>query len=197
MRSARTWRTVKQSMSAWVGCSCQPSPALMTRARVAQRATWCGAPEEEWRMIRASMPRASMVSTVSRSDSPFLTEELATASERTSADSRLAAVSKERRVRVDSSKKRVATTLPRRVGTLGTERRSTSAKDSATRRTSAMPSSPRSATDRRCWGRVTGSPTSRSRRPRRPRRPSPRGGWAGSCPRSRAGWGAPDGPGRP
>ena len=102
--------------------------------------------------MTASMPMASTVSTVSRRLSPFLTDELATASESTSADSRLAAVSKERRVRVDSSKKSVATTLPRRVGTLGTERRSTSAKASATRSTSAMPSRPRSATESRWRG---------------------------------------------
>ena len=102
-------------------------------------------------MMMASIPIASTVSTVSRRLSPFLTDELATASESTSAESRLAAVSKESRVRVDSSKKSVATTLPRRVGTLGMERRSTSAKASATCRTSAMPSGPRSATERRCW----------------------------------------------
>ena len=106
-------------------------------------------------MITASMPMASTVSTVSRSDSPFLTDELATASESTSADRRLAAVSKERRVRVESSKNSVATILPRSVGTLGMDRRSTSAKASATRRTSAMPSVPRSATERRCRGCVT------------------------------------------
>ena len=103
-------------------------------------------------MITASMPMASTVSTVSRRLSPFFTDELATASDSTSAESRLAAVSKESRVRVDSSKKSVATTLPRRVGTLGIERRSTSAKASATRRTSAMPSGPRSATESRCRG---------------------------------------------
>ena len=105
------------------------------------------------------MPMASTVSTVSRSDSPFLTTTTSTAeNDRTSAESRLAAVSKESRVRVDSSKNRVATTRPRRVGTLGMARRSTSAKASATRRTSAMPSGPRSATDRRC---VTAAPGSR------------------------------------
>ena len=124
------------------------------------------------------MPMASTVSTVSRRDSPFLTDEAATARESTSAESRLAAVSKESRVRVDSSKKRVATTLPRSVGTLGIERRSTSANASATRRTSAMPSAPpRSATERQVLGpALTGPPGSRSRRRRRPRRPSPRAG---------------------
>ena len=70
-------------------------------------------------MMTASMPMASTVSTVSRRHSPFLTDELATARESTSAESRLAAVSKESRVRVDSSKKSVATTLPRSVGHLG------------------------------------------------------------------------------
>ena len=53
-------------------------------------------------------------------------------------------------MRVDSSKKSVATTLPRRVGTLGTERRSTSAKASATRRTSAMPVGPEVGDRERC-----------------------------------------------
>ena len=55
------------------------------------------------------MPMASTVSTVSRSDSPFLTDEVAAEKDSTSAESRLAAVSKESRVRVDSSKNRVAT----------------------------------------------------------------------------------------
>src|ERR1700727_493819 len=75
-------------------------------------------------MMMAAIPMASTVSTVSRRLSPFFTDELATASESTSAERRLAAVSNERRVRVDSSKKSVATTLPRRVGTLRIDRRS-------------------------------------------------------------------------
>ncbi len=63
-------------------------------------------------MTTASMPSASMVAIVSRSDSPFFTLLDAMASERTSALSRFAAVSKLRRVRVDSSKKSDATTRP-------------------------------------------------------------------------------------
>ena len=78
-RSASTCRMVKQSRRAWVGCSCQPSPALITRARSAHRATWRGAPDDGCRTTSASMPIASTVSTVSRSDSPFLTEEVAMA----------------------------------------------------------------------------------------------------------------------
>ena len=70
-------------------------------------------------MTTASMPMASMVSTVSRSDSPFLSDDEAAAKDSTSADIRLAAVSKDSRVRVESSKNKVATVRPRRVGTLG------------------------------------------------------------------------------
>ena len=113
------------------------------------RATWAGAPADGWRMMKASTPMAATVSTVSRSDSPFLTDEEATAKESTSADSRLAAVSKENRVRVDSSANSVTTVRPRRAGTLGMGRRATSTKASDTRSTSSMPSAPRSAMDRR------------------------------------------------
>ena len=70
-------------------------------------------------MITESIPMASTVSTVSRSDSPLFTEEEPAAKESTSADIRLAAVSKDIRVRVESSKNRVATVRPRSVGTFG------------------------------------------------------------------------------
>ena len=73
---------------------------------------------------------------VSRSDSPFFTLLEATANERTSALSRLAAVSKLSRVRVDSSKKSEATTRPFRAGTFLMVRRLTSTKDSAVSSTS-------------------------------------------------------------
>ena len=46
---------------------------------------------------------ASIVCTVSRSDSPFFTDELVTAKFIVSADSRLAACSNDSRVRVESS----------------------------------------------------------------------------------------------
>ena len=51
----------------------------------------------------ASTPMASMVATVSRSDSPFFTDEVPTLKFMVSADSRLAAVSNDSRVRVESS----------------------------------------------------------------------------------------------
>ena len=86
---------------------------------------------------------ASMVSTVSRSDSPLLTEEVPAENDITSADSRLAAVSNDRRVRVESSKNSETTVLPRRAGTLGLARRLTSTKLSVSRRTSAISSGAR------------------------------------------------------
>ncbi len=49
------------------------------------------------------MPIASIVCTVSRRLSPFLTDELAAVNVIMSADRRFAAVSNERRVRVESS----------------------------------------------------------------------------------------------
>ena len=96
-------------------------------------------------MITASMPIAWMVSMVSRSDSPFLTDDEPAAKDSTSADIRLAAVSKDIRVRVESSKNRVATVRPRRAGTFGLARRPTSAKESVTRSTSPIESASRSS----------------------------------------------------
>ena len=90
---------------------------------------------------------ASMVSTVSRSDSPLLTDELEAENVMTSADSRRAAVSKLNRVRVESSKKSDTTVLPRRAGTRGMARLLTSTKLSVSCITSSMPSAPRSSTD--------------------------------------------------
>ncbi len=85
-----------------MGCSCQPSPALTTLASI-HCETWAGTPAEEWRTMTASTPMASMVNTVSRSDSPLATAEVATLKFMVSADNRLAAASNESRVRVESS----------------------------------------------------------------------------------------------
>ena len=68
-----------------------------------QRATWWGTPEEAWRTTMASTPMASIVATVSRSDSPLFTDDVGTEKFRVSADSRLAACSKLSRVRVELS----------------------------------------------------------------------------------------------
>src|SRR5205085_5026128 len=99
-------------------CSCWPSPALTTDDSV-QRAICDGTPADLCRTTNASAPMASSVATVSRSDSPFLSDELAAEKVITSAPSRRAAVSKESRVRVETSKKHDTTVLPRRACTLG------------------------------------------------------------------------------
>ncbi len=95
------------------------------------------------------MPMASMVSTVSRRDSPLLTDELEAENVMTSADSRRAAVSKLSRVRVESSKNSDTTVLPRSAGTLGMARELTSTKLSVRARISSMPASPRSSIESR------------------------------------------------
>ncbi len=68
-----------------------------------QVATRLGAPAAAWRMTTASMPMASIVCTVSRRLSPFFTDDDETEKAMTSQESRLAAVSNEMRVRVESS----------------------------------------------------------------------------------------------
>ena len=70
-----------------------------------------------------------------------------------SADSRLAAVSKLSRVRVESSKNTLHTVLPRSAGTRGLGRRLTSAmwSDRSSRR--CRPSGPTSAIERKCFMR--------------------------------------------
>ena len=67
-------------------------------------------------MTTASAPIACSVSAVSLSDSPLDTLDPLAEKLMTSADSRLAAVSNEMRVRVESSKKRLTTVRPRSVG---------------------------------------------------------------------------------
>ena len=95
-------RNVRRSSRAWVGCSWRPSPALTTAASI-HEAILCGAPAQRWRTTIASTPIASMVRTVSRRLSPFPTAELAAVNDIVSAVRRLAAVSNDRRVRVESS----------------------------------------------------------------------------------------------
>src|SRR5438105_9093901 len=104
-------RRVSASSSAWVGCSCAPSPALMTLARTA-RDTARGAPAAGWRTTNTSAPIASRLRTVSCSDSPLLTLEASFWKLSTSAPSACAATSKELRVRVEASKKSVTTVRP-------------------------------------------------------------------------------------
>ena len=74
-------------------------------------------------MTTASAPMACSVSAVSLSDSPLDTLEPLAEKLMTSADSRLAAVSNEMRVRVESSKNRLTTVRPRSVGSFLISRR--------------------------------------------------------------------------
>ncbi len=64
-----------------------------------------------------SGPIASRLRAVSSSVSPFVTEDVEELMLMTSAERRLPAISKEVRVRVEASKKRLMTVRPRRVGT--------------------------------------------------------------------------------
>ena len=82
----------------------------------AESARRTGAPDAEWRMITASAPIACNVSAVSLRDSPLLSDEPFAPKLITSADSRLAAASKEIRVRVESSANRLTIVRPRSVG---------------------------------------------------------------------------------
>ena len=74
---------------------------------------------------------ASIFLAVSIRVSPFLTLLVEEEILKVSALIRLAAISKDNRVRVDGSKKRLTTVLPRRVGTFFIDRDDISLKDSA------------------------------------------------------------------
>ena len=141
---------VKASSRAWVGCSWVPSPALTTAASIQpELPAGSGAPEAPWRMTTASTPMASRVSAVSFRDSPLETLEPLAEKLMTSAESRLAAASKEIRVRVESSKKRLTTVRPRRVGSFLIGRSATRAISSAVSRIRTASSRVRSAAEMR------------------------------------------------
>src|SRR3954467_15957366 len=128
-------RIVKRSSSPWVGCAWRPSPALMTcSCSFTWRAMRNGAPEALWRTTKMSACIAERFATVSSSDSPLEVDDTDTLRLMTSAERRLAAISKVVRVRVEDSKNRLNTLLPRRIGTFFTSRSVTPAKDSAVSR---------------------------------------------------------------
>src|SRR6185503_15119344 len=126
---------VKRSSRPWVGCAWRPSPALITcSCGLTWRAMRKGAPEELWRTTKMSACIAERLATVSSSDSPFDCDETAMFRLMTSAERRLAAISKVVRVRVEASKNRLNTLFPRSSGTFFTSRSVTPAKDSAVSR---------------------------------------------------------------
>src|SRR5436190_3976158 len=109
-----------------------------------------GAPEDAWRTTKTSACIAERFATVSSSDSPLLCDETAMLRLMTSADSRLAAISKVVRVRVEGSKNRLKTLLPRRSGTFFTSRSVTPTKDSAVSRICSTISRGNPSIDSRC-----------------------------------------------
>src|SRR5918996_2151264 len=142
---------VKRSSSPCVGCAWRPSPALITcSCGFTWRAIRKGAPENSWRTTKMSACIAERLATVSSSDSPLVWDETLMFRLMTSADRRLAAISNVVRVRVEGSKKRLNTLLPRRSGTFLTSRSVTPAKDSAVSRICSSTSRGRPSMDRRC-----------------------------------------------
>jgi len=131
---------------------------LTTLADVHLHTCW-GTPLEPCRTTNASTPIAATVSIVSRRLSPLLTLDSETANVITSPDSRFVAVSKLRRVRVDDSKNRLHTVVPRSAGTFGLARWLTSDMWSLSSIRRATSSSVRSSTDRRCF--IRSSPRAR------------------------------------
>src|ERR1043165_2322580 len=142
---------VKRSSRPCDGCAWRPSPAFTTcSCGLTWRAMRNGAPDEAWRTTKMSACIAERFATVSSSDSPLVVEESAMLRLITSAERRLAAISKVVRVRVEGSKKRLKTLLPRRIGTFFTSRSVTPAKDSAVSRICTRISRGSPSMDSRC-----------------------------------------------
>ena len=113
-----TWRPSSSTLATaaaevlGASCSSRAGPGWGARATVAgvddagrrvHRLICHGTPADPWRTTTASMPMARCVSTVSRRLSPFFTLDEPTLKVIVSAESRLAAVSNQSRVRVESS----------------------------------------------------------------------------------------------
>src|SRR6266850_8304787 len=142
---------VKRSSRPWVGCAWRPSPAFTTCSwGFTWRAIRNGAPEALWRTTKMSACIAERFATVSSSDSPLVADDTVMFRLMTSAESRLAAISNVVRVRVEGSKKRLNTLLPRRSGTFFTSRSVTPANDSAVSRIWTRISRGRPSIERRC-----------------------------------------------
>src|SRR5688572_11535125 len=142
---------VKRSSRPCVGWAWRPSPALITcSCGLTWRAIRNGAPDDSCRTMKMSACMAERLATVSSSDSPLVADETVILRLITSADRRLAAISKVVRVRVEGSKNRLNTLLPRSNGTFFTSRSVTPAKDSAVSRICSRMSRGKPSVDRRC-----------------------------------------------
>ncbi len=143
-------RRVNMSSRAWVGCSWAPSPALMIAAST-QRVRKRGTPADWWRTTTMSIFIAAMLRMVSLRVSPFLTELEEVVKLTESAERRFSASSKEMRVRVEGSKKRLTTVCPRRVGTLGMGRSRISRKVRAVSRMAVISAALTPSSPSRCF----------------------------------------------
>ena len=149
---ARCLRMVNASKSAWLGCSCVPSPALITAPDIHfESAKRCAAPDAPWRMITASAPMACKVCAVSFRDSPLLILDPLAEKLITSADKRFAAASKEMRVLVESSAKRLTIVRPRSVGSFFIGPSLTRASSCAVSRMAIASALERLFIDKRCF----------------------------------------------
>src|SRR3972149_1501964 len=126
---------VSRSSRPLVGCAWRPSPALTTCRWLA---TWlaikCGAPLCACLTTNMSACMADRLSTVSSRVSPLVCEDTGMFRLMTSADRRLAAISNVVRVRVEGSKNKLNTDLPRNSGTFLTSRAVTPTKEVAVSR---------------------------------------------------------------
>src|SRR5229473_7118266 len=140
------------SSKPWVGCAWRPSPALIT---CTCEATWLAikwaAPLEECRTTNISAYIAERLSTVSSRVSPLVEDDTAIFRLMTSADKRFAAISKVVRVRVEASKNRLNTDLPRSSGTFFTSRSVTPMKEAAVSRMCTRTSRGSPSIVSRCW----------------------------------------------
>src|SRR5512134_2566628 len=142
---------VNRSSRPCVGWAWRPSPALITcSCGLTWRAMRNGAPEDSWRTMKMSACIAERLATVSSSDSPLVADETVMFRLMTSAERRFAAISKVVRVRVEGSKNRLNTLLPRRSGTFFTSRSVTPTKDSAVSRICSTISRGSPSMERRC-----------------------------------------------
>src|SRR5262249_24791216 len=127
---------------------CAPSPALITLA-FSRLAKNCGAPAELWRSTRISACNASRLRAVSLSVSPLVRLEVVAEMLITSALRRNAASSKEVRVRVLGSTKKLTSVLPRNAGTFLISRVPTCLNASVVSRTKLISSAANSRRPRR------------------------------------------------
>ncbi|OIQ67932.1 hypothetical protein GALL_504850 [mine drainage metagenome] len=142
-------RMESASRRAWVGCSCWPSPALIT-----EQVTFCdrrlAAPDEAWRITSKSGCMAFNVTAVSIRVSPLEIDEERGLMFTTSAPSRLPASSKELWVRVEFSKNRFIRVRPFRRSSFFEVWRLSDTKPSARSSSPATSTGLRSSTDRKC-----------------------------------------------